>query len=154
MEMLAIWGIGVVAGLRSLTAPAIVSWAAYLGWLNVAGSPFAFLSSPIAVGAFTLLAVGELIADKHPKMTARTAFPGLAARLVTGGFCGLVLSSVTGNGMALGLILGVIGALAGTFGGYYIRRYLGQKLDVNDVLIAIPEDLIAIGLGFLLVCPR
>ena len=31
-------GIGIVAGLRSLTAPALVSWAAHLGWLDLHGS--------------------------------------------------------------------------------------------------------------------
>lgn len=30
--------IGVVAGLRSLTAPAVVSWAAFLGWINLHGT--------------------------------------------------------------------------------------------------------------------
>jgi uncharacterized membrane protein len=153
MEIIAIFGIGLVAGLRSLTAPAVVSWAAYFGWINVAATPYAFLASPIVAGVITLLAAGELLADKHPKMAPRTSFPGLTARVVTGGFCGLVISSVTGNGVVLGLAAGVIGALIGTFGGYHIRRNLGQKLQVNDLLIAIPEDLIAIGLALLLVYP-
>ena len=34
-------GIGIVAGLRSLTAPAMVTWAARLGWINLTGSPLA-----------------------------------------------------------------------------------------------------------------
>ena len=32
------FSIGVIAGLRSLTAPALVSWAAHLGWLDLRGS--------------------------------------------------------------------------------------------------------------------
>jgi uncharacterized membrane protein len=35
-------GIGFVAGLRSLTAPAAVSWAAHLGWRWVNTSPICF----------------------------------------------------------------------------------------------------------------
>ena len=35
--------IGVVAGLRALTAPAAVSWAAHLGWLKLEGTWLAFL---------------------------------------------------------------------------------------------------------------
>ena len=31
------FGIGVVAGLRSMTAPAIVAWAAHLGWISLSG---------------------------------------------------------------------------------------------------------------------
>src|SRR4051794_9816432 len=36
--------IGVVAGLRAMTAPAVTSWAARLGWLNLTGTPLAFLN--------------------------------------------------------------------------------------------------------------
>ena len=39
--------IGVVAGLRAMTAPAAVSWAAYLGWLPLADS-WAWLHGPLA----------------------------------------------------------------------------------------------------------
>ena len=37
--------IGVVAGLRAMAAPAIVSWAAYLGWLDLGGSWLGFLAN-------------------------------------------------------------------------------------------------------------
>jgi uncharacterized membrane protein len=36
MMLLFALGIGVVAGLRAMTAPAVVAWAAYVGWLNLA----------------------------------------------------------------------------------------------------------------------
>ena len=39
--------IGVVAGLRAMTAPAAVSWAARLGWLNLAGTPLAFMGAAV-----------------------------------------------------------------------------------------------------------
>ena len=64
-------GIGIVAGLRSLTAPAVVAWGAHLGWLNLHGSPLAFMGSTTAVAIFSLLAIGELIADKLPMMQKR-----------------------------------------------------------------------------------
>ena len=38
-------GIGFAAGLRSLTPPAVVAWAAHLGWLNLSQSPFGFMGS-------------------------------------------------------------------------------------------------------------
>jgi uncharacterized membrane protein len=50
-------GIGIVAGLRSMTAPAVVSWAAYLGWLSLEGWQFAFMGSIAAVATFSLLAI-------------------------------------------------------------------------------------------------
>jgi len=46
-------GIGIVAGLRSLTPPAVVAWAAHLGWLNLNNSPLAFMGSIITVVIFS-----------------------------------------------------------------------------------------------------
>ena len=66
-------GIGFVAGLRSMTAPALVCWAAHLQWIHLQGTPLGFMASPIAVGIFTLAAIAELVADKLPKTPARTA---------------------------------------------------------------------------------
>ncbi|TIU33960.1 MAG: DUF4126 domain-containing protein, partial [Mesorhizobium sp.] len=48
--------IGVVAGLRAMTAPAAVAWGSYLGWLPVAGTWASFMGHWIAVGIFTILA--------------------------------------------------------------------------------------------------
>ena len=59
------FGIGFVAGLRSLTPPAVVAWAAYLGWLPLNNSPLAFMGSIIAVIVFSLFALLELFADLH-----------------------------------------------------------------------------------------
>ena len=75
-------GIGIVAGLRSLLAPAVVAWAAHFDLLNLNGSPLAFMGSRTAVAIFSVLAIGELIADKLPKTPKRTAFAPLLARIV------------------------------------------------------------------------
>lgn len=47
----------------------------------------------------------------------------------------------------LGALLGAIGAIAGAIGGYHARVGLVRALGAPDFAIAIPEDLIAIGLG-------
>jgi len=60
------FGVGRVTGLRSLTGPALVCWAAHLGWLNLEGSRLAFMESTLATYAFSAMALGELIADKLP----------------------------------------------------------------------------------------
>jgi uncharacterized membrane protein len=65
-------GIGIVAGLRAMTAPAAISWAAHLGWLHLQGSRLSFMGSAIAVAIFTLGAIGELINDQLPKTPPRT----------------------------------------------------------------------------------
>ena len=117
-------GIGVVAGLRSLTAPAVVSWAAHLGWLNLHGSPLAFMGSTWATAIFSLLAIGELVADKLPKTPNRTALAPLLARILSGGLCGACLCVSANQSLIVGALLGALGAAIGTFGGYEIRRRL------------------------------
>ena len=82
------FGVGVAAGLRSLSPPAVVAWAAHLGWLNLNNSPLAFMGSIITVVIFSLLAVFELIADLLPQTGKRTAPVSLAARVLMGGLCG------------------------------------------------------------------
>ena len=49
--------IGVVDGMRSMTAPAAVCWAARWKWINLEGSPLAFLGSASAAYIFTVLAL-------------------------------------------------------------------------------------------------
>jgi len=144
-------GIGIVAGLRSLTAPAIVSWGTHLGWINLHNSPLSFMGSPIAVGIFTLLAILELVADKLPKTPARTAPVGLIARVITGGLYGACLYAAGAASPLPGAVFGIIGALIGTFGGYHLRRALVTKLNVKDIVIAVPEDIIAIVLACVIV---
>src|SRR5215472_11937338 len=91
--------IGLVAGLRSLTAPAVVAWAAHLNWLNLHGSPLAFMASTAAVVIFSVLAFGELITDKLPSTPKRTAPAQLVARIITGGLCGACLCASTGRSL-------------------------------------------------------
>ena len=144
------FAIGVVAGLRSFTAPAVVAWAARLGWINLHGTPLSFMGSAWAVGVFTILALAELIADKLPKTPSRTAPVGLCARIVTGAVGGACLAVAGGATLWLGALAGALGGMAGAFGGYHARVGLVRALRVPDFAVAIPEDLIAIGVGLFL----
>jgi len=144
------FGIGFVAGLRSLTAPAVVAWAAYMGWIDLHHSPLAFMGSKWTVIIFTVLAVTELIGDQLPSTPARTGAMGLSARIVTGGLTGACLAVAGNAALWLGAIAGIVGAIAGAFGGYRARVGLVRSLRVPDFVIAIPEDAAAIGLGLFL----
>jgi uncharacterized membrane protein len=134
-----------------MSAPAIVAWAAHLGWINLSGSHLAFMGSAWAVGIFTLGALVEFIADQLPTTPARTTAVPLAARIVMGLLTGTCLGMAGGASLWLGALAGAIGATAGAFGGYRVRVGLVRTLQAPDLAIAIPEDLIAIGLGLFLV---
>src|SRR5262249_27822344 len=101
--LLLAFGIGVVAGLRSMTAPAIVAWAAHLGWIRLSGSHLAFMVSAWAVGIFTLGALAEFVADQLPTTPARTTTGLLAARIVMGSLTGACLATAGGASLAGGV---------------------------------------------------
>jgi uncharacterized membrane protein len=143
------FGIGLVAGLRSLTAPAVVAGGAHLNWLNLQGSPLAFMGSTTAVVIFSLLAIGELIADKLPTTPKRTAPAPLIARIITSGLCGACLCAAAGKSLLAGTLFGGIGGIIGAFIGYSVRRRL--DLRINDRVVAVCEDVVAVGLAFFLV---
>ena len=142
--------IGVVAGLRAMTAPAAVSWAAHLGWLPLQHTPIAFLGATVTPYILTVLAIGELITDQLPKTPSRKVPMQFGARIVTGGLCGTALGASGGTWIA-GLVAGVIGAIAGTLGGYEFRTRLMATSGGRGLPIALLEDAIAIGGAILIV---
>ena len=142
--------IGVVAGLRSMTAPAAVSWAARAGWLRLSATPLAFMGYAATPWVLTLFALAELVTDQLPKTPSRKAPPGFVARLVTGAFCGAALAAAAGGGVGGGIVAGALGAVAGTLAGYELRARLARALG-SDVPAALLEDAIAIGGAFLIV---
>ena len=135
--------IGLFAGLRSLTAPAVTAWAARLGWLKLQGS-LALIGSIPSVAIFTLLAVLELVADKLPKTPSRTSPPGLIARLVMGGLAGACVAAAGKEEALLGAVVGAVGGIVGCFGGYEARTRLVRTLGTQDIYVAAIEDLVAI----------
>ncbi len=151
MLLLLCFLLGFVTGLRSLTAPAMVCWAAKLGWLHFAGTKLAFINRPTTLIVFTLLALAELIADKLANAPARTNPPGLIARVVLGCVCGVALATSAGGNLLVAAIVGILGALLGTFAGYNIRQALVMQAHLPDLGVALTEDLIAIGGSLLIV---
>jgi len=59
--------IGLIAGLRALTAPAVVAWGAFLGWIDVGDKWSHWMANPITVTVLTIFLVVELITDQLPK---------------------------------------------------------------------------------------
>jgi uncharacterized membrane protein len=145
------FSIGVIAGLRSMTAPALVSWAAHLGWLDLSGSRLSFLGSRAAIIILSLLALAELVADKLPKTPSRTDPGPLIFRAITGGLSSLAICTSAHQPLVIGTLLGILGAVAGAFAGYEIRHRLVKTFGLPDFGVAVAEDIVAIGGGLLLV---
>jgi len=143
--------IGIVAGLRALTAPAVVAWGAHLGWLHLPDTPLSFMGSTAAVAVFTLLAAGELVVDQLPSTPSRTKPAGLSARFVLGGLSGACIAVSASPSIAFGTVLGACGGVVGAFAGYEARTRLVRALNVPDFVIASLEDAVAIATGLFIV---
>jgi uncharacterized membrane protein len=135
--------IGIVAGLRAMTAPAAVSWAAYLGWLPVDATWAWFMGHWLTPWLFTLLALIELINDQRPGTPSRKVPTQFGARIVTGALSGATIGASAGLSIG-GFIAGVIGAVIGTLGGYETRKGLVASAGGRDLPVALVEDAVAV----------
>jgi len=140
--------IGIIAGLRAMTAPAAVSWAARLGWLNLAPTGLAFLGYAFTPWIFTALALVELVTDQLPTTPSRTVPVQFGTRILTGGLSGGAIGAAHGQ-LVLGVVGGVVGAVIGTLGGRAVRGRLAAAFG-RDLPAALIEDAVAIGGAFLI----
>jgi uncharacterized membrane protein len=142
--------IGVVAGLRSMTPPAVVSWAARLGRLHLENTWLAFLGFAVTPYILSALAIAELINDKLPKTPSRKAPVPFVGRIVSGALCGAALGAPS-QALIGGLLAGALGGVAGTLSGYEFRARLVRAIGGHDLPIALLEDAVAICASVLIV---
>jgi uncharacterized membrane protein len=140
--------IGIVAGLRAMTAPAVASWAGYAGRFSLADTPLAFMGSWWVAWLFTALALAEFVTDQLPSTPSRKVPMQLGARVVTGALAGATIAA-SGASLAAGAAAGAVGAVIGTFGGGALRARLAAFFG-EDRPAAFIEDAIAI-IGALLI---
>jgi len=130
--------VGAAAGLRSMSAPAMVGqWA-----------------RPRSVGSglaktMVVFAVAEVIADKLPFMPNRTEPFSVAWRAIAGGTSGALLCSSKKRSPLFGAILGSLAALGTTYAGFELRRRAAKDLHVPDAVIAVAEDALVATSGWL-----
>jgi uncharacterized membrane protein len=134
-------GLGAIAGMRSMVAPAALSSAVARG--DVGGledTPFAALGFPGVSRALLLLEIGEMIVDKLPVAPSRTSPPPLLGRAAFGAFVGAALFVSEGRRAAVGGVLGAVSALAGAYAGEHLRLLGAERLGVPDPVVALLED--------------
>jgi uncharacterized membrane protein len=138
--------IGVVAGLRAFTAPAVLAWAAFLHWINLSGTWASWMGHWATVAVLTVLALAELVSDKMPTLPSRKSAPQFLVRIASGAFAGAVLGTAWGYRWG-SLGAGMIGAVLGTLGGYAARTALVASNEGRDRPIALSEDVVAVIAG-------
>jgi uncharacterized membrane protein len=124
--------LGAVAGLRTLTPPAVLL----------------LMRRPSrAANVLAVMALAEYAADLYPKAPARTAPGPLLGRIVSGAFCGWLVSRST-PARAVGAGLGALGAVAGAYAGLSLRERATKR--IGPVPAAIGEDVVALASAVLI----
>jgi uncharacterized membrane protein len=135
-------GLGAIAGVRSMAAPAALSKAVERG--DVGGleqTPFAALGSPGVSRALRLFEIGEMFADKLPALVpSRTSPLPLLGRAASGAFVGSALFVSGGRRAVTGGVLGSASALAGAYVGERLRLRIVETFGIPDPAVALLED--------------
>lgn len=143
--------LGTVAGMRSLSAPALVSGVTYIGLLPLANKQLELLARPASFVTLAVLAGGEVIADKLPFVPARIKPGPLAVRAISGAMCGAAITSAKQRSTLLGAFIGACTAIASTYGAYYLRQSAGERSGIPDPVLALVEDALVATNGWLVV---
>ena len=159
--MLTALGLGVVTGIRSLGAIALLATEQKddaRGWLKT--HPFwssdphrpvaDALRSPVLTRALRGGALAEAIADKLPDMPSRIEPVALIGRAAIGAIVGVAAAEIAGEDRVAPGIAGAAGAIAGAYGAYYVRRWVAENTEFPDGVVALSEDALVVGAGKLL----
>jgi uncharacterized membrane protein len=138
--VLAAAGLGAVAGMRSFSAPAILSMLFARNAGAAQGSLEQVLSSKAGGRTLSVLALGEFVGDKLPNIPARIAPPALAARILSGALVGVALARRDKQPVLGPVLLGAAAAVASSFGFYALRRFATQRLHVPNIVAGLVED--------------
>ena len=143
--------LGAVSGMRSMMAPAVISWSARRSGVDLESTPFsAFKGAAIGRTAVAMV-VGELLADKSPFEPNRTDSTALLARAVSGGAAGAAVFKARRSSMLVGALVGAAAAVGAAYGSYYLRKSASRYFQVSDRVVALVEDGIALTAGLIAV---
>ena len=140
--------IGIVAGLRSLAAPAFVSQMARSGAIGVEAKRFGLFGNPVFAKVLVGLASSEAVADKLGKVIPdRTSAIPLMSRMISGAICGAVLCSVKDESPVVGAVAGSFGALGAAYVAFELRQQAQHSLGLPDTALGLIEDATAVWIG-------
>lgn len=144
-------GLGALAGMRSMTAPALL--ASNLSKFHVpalAHSPLRLLQKPWVATGLRVLAASEMASDKLPHMPDRTVPVSVLGRSLAGALSGATLYKANHDRPLVGALLGGAAALAATFGSFWLRKRTSETSKLPNALLGGLEDALVLGSGLAL----
>jgi len=142
-------GMGTVAGMRAVVAPALLSHflvKSPAGELNF--SRLHYLQLPKVALGLKLAAGAELVGDKLPNTPDRTIAPQLSFRVLSGAVVGATLALANKQSTITGALIGGAAAAAASFLFYFLRKELVNTTGLPDASIAVLEDTLAVAGGY------
>lgn len=141
--------LGVLAGMRTASAPAITSHilSHHHQSKRFSNSSLGFMRYDDVATALKVFALSELIADKLPSTPNRIKPFALFARCLSGGLAGASVYKASGNNAVNGGLIGTAAAFVSTFGSYLLRKSVVRQTRIFDPLIGAIEDALVIGAG-------
>ncbi|NJK81825.1 MAG: hypothetical protein HC914_18975 [Chloroflexaceae bacterium] len=130
-------GLGAIAGIRSMWAPAIAS--TYLNKDAPAENELS-ISSPI-VALLHLLALGEMVSDKLPFIPERTSALPLIGRGLSGALVGGLVFASQRESLIIGALVGSGAAVASTYLSYAVRQLLTEQMHIPLAVAGMVEDM-------------
>lgn len=139
--------LGIVTGMRGMTAIAALCWAVWLGLIPEYGWG-TWIAHLVLVILFTVCALGEYVVDTLPKTPRRTALGPALVRVLIAAVVGALLAKAIDEPLAGGIILGTLGAILGAWGGFFVRM-TAARIFHRDLPAALLESASAIVIAVL-----
>ena len=141
--------LGVLAGMRASSAPAITSHilSHHEQTRDFSDSSLGYMQSGKVATALKVFALSELIGDKLPSAPNRIKPFAIFARCLSGGLAGASIYKASGNSPLEGVLIGTTAAFASTFGSFFLRRSIVRQTRIFDPIIGAIEDALVIGAG-------
>jgi choline dehydrogenase len=138
-------GLAGVTGMRSVSGPALVSYAASRGSLrNLEDTRLDHLSRPRLSDALVLMALGEMAADKLSFLPGRNTLPLITERAAMGALVGSALAVSSRRSASIFAGLSALTAASVSWGSHYLRTAAIRKLAVPDPIAGLMEDAVVV----------
>lgn len=140
-------GFGVLAGMRTFSAPALLSHQLSQQPVDAPKGRVHALASERTSRVLSVLAVSEMAADKTPWIPSRISPPALVGRIISGALTGAAVAAPHRR-MSVGrALLGAAAAVASSFAFYELRRLMTRQWGIPNVVAGLMEDAVAVALG-------
>lgn len=135
--------LGAIAGMRSMAAPALLTHEfAEDGDAEEFGPLERVLTSERTSQLLTVLAGGEMLADKTPYVPDRTNPAPLIGRAVIGSLSAAAFAVRRRYPPLLPAAIGALSAVASTYAAFHARKFIKERFSIPDRVIGLAEDAI------------